>query len=344
MKQVLTSIIGNASLKRKLCSDILSSTLSHAYIIEGKKGSGKHTLAYLLAAAVSCENSHSENEPVPCLKCSTCRRIIEKNSPDVIIVSKEKDKATLGIDVIRNLREDVSLVATELDEKIYIIEDAGVMTTEAQNALLLTLEEPPKFVKFFLLCENSESLLETIKSRSQKVSMEPIDIDGIDSFLQNHCESAKRLKLSDPKGYNELLMASENTIGKAIDLLETDNFRQMLDTRELAKDFLKAISKKCSSELFVSLMGRFDKKRDALLAQLSTIETALRDVIAIQRTDDAPLLFFHSREDALSFADSINIRKLMTIYGELKETQDSISQNANVRLTLVSLFANINII
>ncbi len=344
MKQVLTSIVGNESLKKKLCSDILSSTLSHAYIIEGKKGSGKHTLAYLLAAALSCENSHDERHPIPCLRCNTCRRIIEKNSPDVIIVSKEKDKATLGVDVIRDLREDVNLVANELDTKIYVIEDAGIMTPEAQNALLLTLEEPPEFVKFFLLCENSERLLETIKSRCQKLSTEPIDINSIDAFLQMNNDNAKRLKLSNPSGYNELLMSSENTIGKAMELLDTDKFEQMVATRALAKDFLNAISKKCKSEFFISIIARFDKKRDGLLKQLFTIETALRDVIAAQRTDDAPLLFFYSRDEALSFADSINIRKLMAIYDTLKETQDSISQNANMRLTLVSFFANINII
>ncbi len=344
MKPVLTSIVGNASLKRKLYSDILSSSLSHAYIIEGKKGSGKHTLAYLLAAALSCENSHDERQPTPCLKCNTCRRIIERNSPDVILVSKEKDKATLGVDVIRALREDVNLVANELDTKVYVIEDAGIMTTEAQNALLLTLEEPPAFVKFFLLCENSESLLETIKSRCQKLSTEPISTSDIDAFLQKNNDDARRLKLSDSDGYNELLMASENTIGKAIELLESSKLEQTVAARTLARDFLGAISKKCSSELFISIMSRFDKKRDGVLKQLSTIETALRDVIAIQRTDYAPLLFFHSRDEALSYADSINIRKLMTIYSALKETQDSISQNANLRLTLISFFANINII
>ena len=344
MSQILTSIVGNESLKRKLYSDLLSSTLSHAYIIEGKKGSGKHTLSYLLAASVSCENVHDDTLPTPCLKCNTCRRILEKNSPDVIIVSKEKDKATLGVDVIRDLREDVSLVPNELDTKIYIIEDAGVMTTEAQNALLLTLEEPPEFVKFFLLCENSENLLETIRSRSQKITTAPIDIDSIDAFLQKNNEEARRLKLSDSFGYNELLMASENTIGKAIELLDSDRFSQVIAARTLARDFLNAVSKKCSSELFMSLIGRLDKKRDTLLKQLFVIETALRDIIAIQRTDNAPLLFFHSSEEALSFADSINVRKLMTVYNALKETEDNISQNANIRLTLISFFANINII
>lgn len=344
MKQVLTSIVGNEPLKKKLRSDILSSTLSHAYIIEGKKGSGKHTLAYLLAASLSCENSHNESIPLPCLKCNTCRRIIEQKSPDVITVSKEHDKANLGVEVIRNLREDVNLVANELDTKVYIIEDAGIMTLEAQNALLLTLEEPPEFVKFFLLCENSESLLETIKSRCQKLSTCPIDIDGIDFFLQSNNDDAKRLKLTDNKGYNELLMASENTIGRALELLDSEKFEKTVQMRTLARDFLKAISKKCDSEFFVSIITRFDKKRDGVLKQLLTIETAMRDVIAIQRTEYAPLLFFHSRDEALCFADSINIRKLMTVYDALKETQDSISQNSNLRLSLVSFFANINII
>ena len=154
MRQMLDSVIGNSLLKSKLLSDILSDTLSHAYIIEGKKGSGRHTIAYMTAAALVCEKLNDTASPLPCLKCPSCKKILGQKSPDVITVTRE-DKATLGVDAIRFLRNDVRVVPNDLDYKIYVIEDADTMTPQAQNAFLLTLEEPPEYVKFFLLCEDS---------------------------------------------------------------------------------------------------------------------------------------------------------------------------------------------
>ena len=343
MRPALTSLVGNQSLKAKLLSDISSGTLSHAYIIEGKKGSGKHTIAYLVAAALSCENSKDGNSALPCLKCPSCRKILEKKSPDVICITRE-DKATLSVEKIRTLRNDVRLLPNELEHKIYILEDTDTMTDQAQNAFLLTLEEPPSYVKFFLLCEKSENLLETIKSRSQRLRTEPIAIQAIDEYLQLNNDDAKRLKLSDPDGYNELLMASEGTIGTALDLLEEKNLKQALEIRVLARDFINIIALPNNSESVMGILSRFDKKRENVMLQLLAIETALRDLIAVQRAESAPLLFFHNRSEAFTLSDSVSINKLIKIYDSLKKTQDAIQQNSNVRLSLTSFFVEINIL
>ena len=89
MRQMLNSVIGNSLLKSKLLSDILSDTLSHAYIIEGKKGSGKHTVAYMTAAALVCEKLNDNSSPLPCLNCPSCKKILGQKSPDVITVTRE---------------------------------------------------------------------------------------------------------------------------------------------------------------------------------------------------------------------------------------------------------------
>ena len=343
MKQAFTSLVGNQTLKDKLISDISSGTLSHAYILEGKKGSGRHSIAYLIAAALACERSSNTSSPLPCLECPSCKKILERKSPDVICISKE-EKTMVTVDKIRFLRNDVRLVPNELEHKIYIIEDADTMNEQAQNAFLLTLEEPPSYVKFFLLCEKSNNLLETIRSRAQTLRTELLDYNSIDNHLQARYDDAKRLKLSSPDSYYELLMASEGTIGRALDLLEEKTFKQILSLRTLARDFLATITSSRNSDKSISVLARFDKKRDNVLSQLITIETALRDLIAVQRTESAPLLFFHDRNEALILADSVNIHKLMKIYDSLKSTQDAISQNANVRLTLTSFFVDINIL
>ena len=343
MRQMLDSVIGNSLLKSKLLSDILSDTLSHAYIIEGKKGSGRHTIAYMTAAALVCEKINDNASPLPCLNCPSCKKILGQKSPDVITVTRE-DKATLGVDAIRFLRNDVRVVPNDLDYKIYVIEDADTMTPQAQNAFLLTLEEPPEYVKFFLLCEDSKSFLETIISRAQLLRTELIAATDIDDFLQNNHTEAKKMKLSDPDSYNELIMASENSIGRAIELLDNKSLKKTLEHRLLARDFLKIISTSGDSEKIVSLLSQFEKKRDGVLEQLTIIEAALRDIIAIDRTENAPLVFFYDRQEALLISDSINIRKLIHVYDKLKDTEDMISQNANVRLSLTSFFSEINII
>lgn len=344
MRKMLDSVVGNSFIKSKLLSDIVSDSLSHAYIIEGKKGSGKHTVAYMTAAALSCERIRDVNSPLPCLECPSCKKILEKKSPDVILVKREEDKATLGVDVIRNLRNDVRVVPNELEYKVYIIEEADKMTVQAQNAFLLTLEEPPKYVKFFLLCEDSNVFLETIRSRSQILRTEAISSGDIDTFLQMNKSEAKQLRLSDPHKYNEILMAAQNSIGRAIELLDEKAFKYIAQNRALARDFLAFLTSDGGSENVVALSVRFSKKREELSEQLLTIETALRDIIALERTENAPLLFFYDREEALLLADALSIRKLMTVYDAIKETQAAISQNANVRLSIINLFSKTDII
>ncbi len=336
-KQVFSAIVGNDALKSKLFEDITSNSLSHAYIIEGKKGSGKHTLAKMVAAACSCENSKDPALPLPCLTCDSCKKILSGNSPDVITVSREEDKATMGVDVIRFLRHDVRKVPNELEQKIYIIEDAQTMTTQAQNAFLLTLEEPPSFVKFFLLCDDSSSLLETIRSRAQTLRTAPVDEKSIDGYLQDNYDDAKRFKLSDPLLYAELLMASENSIGRAIELLDAKEFKLISENRALAKDLINILIKKYPSAS--SLITRFESKRDALLRQMLVIENALRDLIVCNRTENAPLTFFSDRDEALTLCDGANVRELIVAYDLLKEAEDAISANANVKLTLINFLS-----
>ena len=138
------SIVGNERLRQKLCLDILAGRLAHAFIIEGKRGTGKHTLALNTAAALACSAKDATDSDVPCGTCPECKKIFEGKSPDIITVGCE-GKTTLGVDAVRFLKEDVHTVPNDLDFKLYIIEDADKMTVQAQNALLLTLDQGKVF-------------------------------------------------------------------------------------------------------------------------------------------------------------------------------------------------------
>ena len=111
------SIIGNDDLYNYFVSCARADSLSHAYILLGPKGTGKHSLAHLISAAVNCENKVHENAEIPCLECPSCKKILSNNSADVIYISREKDKATIGIEPIRYIKSDVAVYPNDGDFK-----------------------------------------------------------------------------------------------------------------------------------------------------------------------------------------------------------------------------------
>ena len=264
-------------------------------------------------------------------------------SPDVITVDSE-GKTTIGVDKVRFLKKDIHIIPNELDNKVYIIEDADKMTVQAQNALLLTLEEPPAYARFFLLCENSELLLETIKSRAPILRTEPIPIDMIDEYISSKDLRASQMKASSPREYSELLVSSSFGIGRALELLEPKNFAPILECRHLANDCIECALSVSSEVQPFSLLQRFSQKRDALTDQLFLIQSALRDLIVSKKSDTATLFFFTSREYAAELCDAVSIAHLLKLYDAVSTAIERTARNANVRLTLVSLFSDTDMI
>ena len=295
MKGYMEDIVANNELRARICKDILSGSLLHAYIIEGLDGSGKHTIAKYVAAALACERKGDKTAPLPCKTCASCKKILSDLSPDVITLGSD-GKASLGVDKIRFLKEDVHVIPNELDDKIYIIEDADKMTTQAQNALLLTLEEPPTYARFLLLCENSELLLETIKSRAPILRTEPIPTDMIDAYISKNDVRAAQMKSSAPEDYAELLMAASFGIGRALELLDTKKLAPILENRRLVKDFLSYALGVERNPQSITLLRRFAQKRDALSEQVELLRLAVRDLIVSKKSDSVMLCFFASRE------------------------------------------------
>ena len=183
-------LIGNDALRARLADDVRRATLSHAYIIEGAGGSGKKTLAQALCAALVCE--HRDGVEFPCRTCLSCRKVFERNSPDVICIGRG-DKASIGVDDVRFLRSDALVPPNDGENKVYVIQDADTMTDAAQNALLLTLEEPPPYVLFLLLCENAASLLETVRSRAVRLRMHLVPNDKLWAHLLKNDRSFSAL-------------------------------------------------------------------------------------------------------------------------------------------------------
>lgn len=343
MRQYMNNIIANESLRNRLCEDVLEGRLSHAYIIEGRKGSGKHTIATLTAAALACEKKDSPELTLPCMECPSCRKILQGLSPDVIKVSSE-EKATIGVDTIRFLKEDVSLVPNDLEHKVYIIEEADKMTDQAQNAFLLTLEEPPSYVLFFLLCENSEKFLETIKSRAPILRTEPIPTPLIDEYITRVDRRAAQIKASMPSDYAELLVSCDNGIGRALELLDSKNLSPLLESRKLAKDFVSAAIYGCSNEEALAFFKRFSSKRDVLQNEISNIYIALRDLFVSKKSDESVLCFYESREQVFDLCDNISITDISRLLSATSSAIERLGRNSNVRLTLTLLLSEMGLI
>ncbi len=341
----MPEIAENYALRRRLCDDILSGKLAHAYIIEGAVGSGRHTLALNIAKAAACEKRDIDGLPLPCNACESCRKISEGICPDVITVSRDPDKAGLGVDAARFVRSDVNSVPNDLDIKVYIIEEADLMTSQAQNALLLTLEEPPLFAIFLLLCERADRLLETVRSRAPTIRTEPVSREGVADCLLNRSDdetasTARQLKRTSPDEFEELITASGGCVGRAYELFDPKLRAATLEFRTQIREFVEALlSGSSQSALLEMLLISFPQKRDELAERLDAVSVALRDLIVLKRSENAELCFYSDREAALELSGKRSASALLRCVSVCEEAADALRHNANIKLTMTRLAA-----
>ncbi len=345
-------ILGNTHLLQRLTKDISESRLSHAYILDGKLGSGRHTIARHVAAAIACHHRRGRQTPaaqdgqfgffddepipapeirlpVPCGICEGCRKVLEGISPDVHIIGHE-GKATLGVDAIRRIRESLHLSPVEMDTKIYVIEDAETMTPQAQNALLLSLEEPPSYVLFLLLCNGTEHLLETILSRAPVLKTQPMSDDEIRSYLQKNKRS---LPASDIEA---VLIGADGSIGQALALSDAKSLKDILRQRGLTDAFINGCAHKQKSTV-TEAVNQFGNKRDEVLRLLSMLSLAIRDLLLVKKAETIRLKYYTRLEAATELADTFTTRSLLSLYTAIESAKDDITQNRNIRLTLTHM-------
>lgn len=350
------TVIGNSELLSRLDRDIRAGQLSHAYILDGRVGSGRHTVARHICASIACENrpgqamSRVEDEdqmgffdliappppreipadaPLPCCACPACQKVLEEKCPDIRVIGKE-GKASIGVDAVRFLRQDVLIPPNDLDTKIYIVENAECMTVQAQNALLLTLEEPPPYVLFLLLCDGADALLETIRSRAPILRTRPIPDEDIRAYLK-----AKRCTLSD-EDLSAVLLRADGCIGQALTLADARAVKPILKMRETCDEFIAV----CASRRYDGLpaiLPHFGNKRDGVMELISLITLATRDLILLRHSDEVKLKYYTDRDSAEELACRFTTKSLLALYKALGNAADALEANGNIRLTLMKL-------
>ena len=326
------SVPGNEELKRTLSLAIREGTLGHAYIIEGACGIGKHALAGDLAAAVLCTGSGS----LPCSECPSCKRIAAGSHPDVRTVGRD-GKASVGVDTVRRLRSDAHIIPSESERKVYIIEDADTMTVEAQNAFLLSLEEPPAYVLYLLLCRDSKALLETIRSRAASLRMRPCTRKVMEEYLVS-VGGAKTsvMRTREPERWDELLVSAGGNPGRARALLEGNALTDRIEEKQHALALISAMLSG-SDNVIVDIATMKKTKRDTALSTLSDIQTALRDMLLSKKTHAFDTCFFTSTEAADAAGRGFSARKLAAAIDAARECSAAIERNGAVVTSLLSM-------
>ncbi|QGQ93663.1 DNA polymerase III subunit delta' [Paenibacillus psychroresistens] len=171
------TIVGQDRVKRLLQNGLKHETLSHAYIFSGPSGSGRRQMALTLAQAVYC----LEMKDDACGTCLNCRKVAHQNHPDLHWI--EPDGASLKIEQIRELQKQFAYRSTTSQTKVYVLQNADRMTTQAANSLLKFLEEPTSDVLAILIAENGHALLPTIQSRAQWVPFTPLGVQELSQKL-----------------------------------------------------------------------------------------------------------------------------------------------------------------
>ena len=204
------TLLGNARLKDNLTTALRKGQRSHFYLISGPEGSGKHTLARLLAAALMCSGDEK-----PCLRCAACRKIMDSVHPDFITVEDPEHK-NVAVKIIRQVRDDMFVRPNEGAVKIYFLPQS--LGVEGQNALLKILEEPPEYGVFILLTDNAEKLLPTVRSRCVELKLQPLSPEVLGSALHKEFPQAEaeaiRAATSRSGGYlgqAKALLSGEDT-------------------------------------------------------------------------------------------------------------------------------------
>lgn len=177
--QDFESVIGQPHIVRTLKNAIEKNKVAHAYLFSGPRGTGKTSTAKILAKALNCKHGPTIH---PCGECETCRKITEGSSMDVLEIDAASNR---GIDEIRSLRETVGFLPVDGRYKVYIIDEVHMLTTEAFNALLKTLEEPPPHILFILATTEPHKIPATIHSRCQRYDFRRISAADIEARLTN---------------------------------------------------------------------------------------------------------------------------------------------------------------
>ena len=246
--KTFTDVVGQKQVSETLMRAIRENKVAHAYLFSGPRGTGKTSLAKIFARAINCVHGPTDH---PCNECPTCLQILQGDSMDVIEIDAASNR---GIDEVRALRENVKFLPVEGRKKIFIIDEAHMLTTEAWNALLKTIEEPPDHVMFIFATTEPEKLPVTILSRCQRYAFRRITAADISEHLLRVAKESD-IDLS-PKAAKLIAVQADGGLRDALSIL--DQCSGMTDgtiTDDAVEDMMGLVSRADMTDFFAALHG-----------------------------------------------------------------------------------------
>jgi DNA polymerase-3 subunit delta' len=316
-------------------NELETGSISHAYLLVGPRHIGKTTLSYDLALAVNCTETL-----VPCLKCDSCQRILKGLHTDIFYISldsslssasEQKSRTEIGIDDIKKLQQYAGLPPYEGKYKIFIIDGADLLSNEAANCLLKTLEEPPDSIILMLLATDESKVLPTIASRCQKINLKPLPAKKIEQILiEEHSMDTEQAAIISKLSYGRL--------GWAINSLANDaELQSRLEIMNSMDNLLSMNIGERFSYIAGLETGRKSIDRKKAESMIDNWLTWWRDLLLIKNECRESITNIDLTPILEKWSKMLSTEEIKNFIENLQQSLLLIKKNANIRLLLEAI-------
>ena len=323
--QKFEDMVGQEHITKTLKNQLINSRVAHAYLFSGGRGSGKTTTAKILARAVNCLNPINGE---PCNECEICKQALEGTLTDISEIDAASNN---GVDNIRDIREEVEFIPTNAKYRVYIIDEVHMLSTGAFNALLKTLEEPPKHVIFILATTEPQKLPVTILSRCQRFDYKRISIEDIVKRLRIICEESKIeieenalkiiAKMSDG-AMRDAISILERCIASGNEKVTEEQIKEIVGIPEI--EYLLALSegllKNDSEKVLLEAEKVIGEGKDLDVFAWELVKF-IRDLVMVQISDNLVLYKDEEKAKMLELVKVTTKEDLLSLISELSKLQ-----------------------
>lgn len=329
-------IIGQVHIKRHMQRAVAENRVSHAWLLAGEAQMGKELLARTFTQALLCENLREKRKrgelqnPLaaePCCACASCRKVMSDAHPDVRVVTHEKPTSVRVEEIEDQLVDDAYLTAYASDRKIYIVPDAQMMTAEAQNKLLKTLEEPPSYVTILLLSTGLQALLPTIRSRCLPFTLRPVEHDTLVRFLREKA-GASEYRANLAAGF------ARGNPGLALSLARDARFETRTRGAIQLMEHLQDTGLHEIEERIEDILSEAEEEQIAREELFDIVRDLIRDILVYKATERKEHLILRDRWEYIrDVAAHTAYDKLIETDRALNRARSRIRANVNAQLS-----------